>query len=69
MSTIDSKSQYKFEISEERIKLIALDFLMLGQQHKLTPAELVICMRMADKFLSEELGLSNLIVEKPKEAT
>ena len=47
----------EFNISEEKLKLIGQEFLMLGQQHKLEPWELCVVCDLMKQWLQDHCGV------------
>lgn len=47
-----------FEVSAEMFEQITQEILMIGQQHKLEPHELVMVLKIAADALGEQLGLT-----------
>lgn len=48
----------EFTISQERLDLIGHDLLMIGQQHRLSPPELCIVLKLMEEWLEGRLGLT-----------
>lgn len=53
---LKTEPEFKFEIDEDKLKLLSQEFIMLGQQHKLKPAELVIVLGLAQEIIAKEIG-------------
>lgn len=53
-----SETSGTFEVSPALFSQITQEILMIGQQHKLEPHELVMVLKIAADALSEQLGLT-----------
>lgn len=58
----------KFQISEQKLKLLIEEFMLIGQQHKIEPAELAIVLKLGSEWLMEQMGMVNISESKEGDA-